>query len=225
MLVIFDCDGVLVDSEPIAAEVNVEMLKELDFEITARDMVVRFFGLTGPVIAERLEAEMGRSLPEDFKTKAEAEIDRRLAKVKAIAGVHEMLDVLDAPVCVASNSNSTRLKISLGATKLYDRFRPYVFSATEVGTKLGKPDPNVFLHAAKTFDISPENCFVVEDSPTGIAAAMTAGMRVIGFTGGGHTFPGHADILTEAGAITVLNKLSDIPAVVEALKDWNPADL
>ncbi len=225
MLVIFDCDGVLVDSEMIAAEVNADFLKEYGYEITPREMVTRFVGMAGPQIAAIIEADLGRALPDDFQSKADAEIDRRLARVQPVPGVHEMLDLLDAPVAVGSNSSSARLKISMGATRLYDRFRPYVFSAREVGTLQGKPDPNVYLHAAKTFDMDPKQCFVIEDSPTGVKAGVAAGMRVIGFTGGSHTYLGHADVLTEAGAITAINKLKDVPAIVAALAEWNPDEI
>lgn len=225
MLVIFDCDGVLIDSEIIAAEVYCETARQIGLDITPHEMARRIFGKSRAEIRALIEAEAGRAIPVEFFDQISVGMNRRLARVKALPGAHEMLDALDAPICIASNSDSERLRVSLGAPRLYDRFRPFVFSALEVGTGKGKPDPNVFLHAAKTFDTHPGECFVVEDSVSGITGAIAAGMRVIGFTGASHSWPGHADLLTEAGAITAINRLTDVPAVIAALVDWNPDEI
>jgi HAD superfamily hydrolase (TIGR01509 family) len=167
-----------------------------------------------------IEEEIGRAVPEDFETRVEAEIDRRLARVKPIAGVHDLLDLLDGPRCICSNSSSARLRLSLEATQLWDRFRPYVFSAADVRQGRGKPHPDVFLHAAETFAVDPATVVVIEDSATGVTAASAAGMRVIGFVGGAHTWQGHAERLMDAGAETVVRRLKEVPAVVEALRGW-----
>lgn len=220
MLIIFDCDGVLIDSEIVAAEVNAEILTEYGFSITAAEMNERFVGLTGPQIAAAIEEELGRPLPEEFKDRADAEIDRRMTGVKAIAGIHDLLDALDAPRCICSNSSSVRLKISLEAAGLYNRFKPYIFSAPEVGTRLGKPAPDVFLHAARTFEVDPKDVIVIEDSVPGVTGATAAGMRVIGFVGGAHTWAGHGEMLMDAGAETVVRRLKDVAPVVEAFRAW-----
>lgn len=220
MLIIFDCDGVLIDSEIIAAEVNASLLNEYGFTITAAEMNARFVGMTGPQIVAIVEEELGRALPDDFKDRADADIDRRLKTVKAIHGIHDLLDMLDAPRCICSNSSSTRLKLSLEAAGLYARFKPYVFSAPEVGTKRGKPAPDIFLHAAREFEVEPRDVIVIEDSVPGVTGAVAAGMRVIGFVGGGHTWPGHAEMLMDAGAETVVRRLKEVAPVVDALRAW-----
>ncbi len=104
--------------------------------------------------------------------------------------------------------------------RLYDRFKPYIFSAVEVGTREPKPSPNVYQYAIKEFGVAPRDALVLEDSVSGVTAARGAGARVVGFTGGSHTWPGHADLLTEAGAETVINRLADLPRVAEALAAW-----
>lgn len=220
MLIIFDCDGVLIDSEIIASEVTAEHFTEVGYQITAAEVNERFVGFTGPQIAAMVEAELGRALPDDLKARCDAEIDRRLQSVKAIAGVQDLLDVLDAPRCICSNSSSRRLKVSLEAAGLWDRFRPYVFSAPEVGTRKGKPSPDVFLHAAREFGVDPRTAVVIEDSPPGVTGAVAAGMRVIGFVGGAHSWPGHAEHLMEAGAETVVKRMKDVAPVVEAFSAW-----
>ncbi|SON54672.1 6-phosphogluconate phosphatase [Hartmannibacter diazotrophicus] len=224
MLIIFDCDGVLVDSETISAQVNADLFKEVGFEISIEEMNARFAGLTGAKIMEAVEEEIGRSLPEDFLARADAEIDRRIASVPAIEGAHELLDRLDDARCICSNSTSARLKLSLTSAKLYDRFKPYIFSAKEVGTKLSKPAPDVFLYAAREFDVDPRDVIVLEDSVHGVEGAVAAGMRVVGFTGGSHSWPGHADMLTDAGAETVVRRLVDAAPVIEAMKVWGGLD-
>lgn len=220
MLIIFDCDGVLVDSEIVAAQVNAEILTEYGYNVTAAEMNSRFVGMTGPQIVAAVEEELGRSLPDEFKDRADAEIDKRLATVQAISGIHDLLDTLDAPRCICSNSSTTRLKITLEATGLHNRFKPYIFSAPEVGTRRGKPAPDVFLHAAREFGVEPRDVVVIEDSVPGVTGAVAAGMRVIGFVGGAHTWQGHGEILMDAGAETVVRRLKEVAPVVEAFRVW-----
>jgi HAD superfamily hydrolase (TIGR01509 family) len=221
MLFAFDCDGVLVDSEVIASAVDAELLTEAGYEISAEDVTRRFAGLTSKAIHELIEAEIGRPLPETFLTKQKEELDKRLARdLKAVAGVGELLDMIDGPRCVCSNSTNHRLKLSLEKTGLWDRFRPYIYSAVEVGSKEPKPSPNVYAYAAQMFEIDPREMLVIEDSIFGIAAAKAAGARVVGFVGGRHSWPGHADLLTEAGAETVIRRLTDLPKIAEALMAW-----
>jgi HAD superfamily hydrolase (TIGR01509 family) len=220
MLTIFDCDGVLIDSEILSAEVNAEILTELGFAITAAEVNERFVGLTGKQIITHVEQEIGRALPEDFEPRTAVEIDRRLATVKAIEGIHDLLDLLEGPRCICSNSSTQRLKLSLTAAGLWDRFKPYVFSAADVRQGRGKPAPDVFLHAAETFEVTPRHVVVIEDSVPGVTAAVSAGMRVVGFVGGAHSFPGHGERLMDAGAETVVRRLREVVPVVEALRGW-----
>jgi HAD superfamily hydrolase (TIGR01509 family) len=226
MLVIFDCDGVLVDSEILASRVDSERLKDVGYDISVDEMSHRFAGLTWDRIAKLIEADLGHSLPENFHTETDAELDRRLStELEIIPGVHEMLDRLDYQRCICSNSSPERLKISLTRTKLYDRFRPYVFSAVAVGNKRPKPAPDVFLHGAAEFGVDPREAVVIEDSTHGIHGAKAAGMRVIGFTGGSHSWPGHADALTAAGAETVISRMADLPATIDAIAAWPGLDV
>jgi HAD superfamily hydrolase (TIGR01509 family) len=222
MLYVFDCDGVLIDSEIIASTVDSEFLAKFGYEITPDEVTVRFAGLTGRAAGDVVEAETGRKLPDDFFERVQQEIDQRLARdLKAVPGVHEMLDRLDGqPTCVCSNSSMERLKISLGKARLWDRLMPHVYSATEVGDLQPKPAPNVYRYAMAQFGADPRDTVVLEDSVSGVTAAKAAGARVIGFTGGAHSWPGHADALTDAGAETVINRLVDLPATAEGLLAW-----
>jgi len=222
MLVIFDCDGVLVDSEIIAARVDAQLLTEAGYPITAEEVAIRFAGSSGEQIFSVAEAEMGRAIPDEIRTRSETEIDRRLAsEVEAVAGAYEMLDALDAARCICSNSGMDRLAITLDRTGLYDRFRPYIFSAGEVRDGREKPAPDVFLHAAEELEFAIDQTLVVEDSVHGVAGAVAAGMGVIGFIGASHSWPGHGEALMEAGALTVIRRLADVPATVEALTGWD----
>ena len=222
MLFMFDCDGVLVDSEVIAAAVDSEHLAEVGFKITPDEVVRRFAGLTSVDIVEIIESEIGRPLAPGFLKEQKLELDRRLAaEVEAVPGAHDLLDRLDGQVCVCSNSSSERLKLTMERTRLWDRFRPYIYSAPEVGTKKPKPDPNVYLYAMEQFGCAPRETVVIEDSVFGVTAARQAGARVIGFTGASHAWSGLADLLTEAGAETVVNRLVDVPRVAEAFAMWD----
>ncbi|KQT54688.1 HAD family hydrolase [Aureimonas sp. Leaf454] len=220
-LAIFDCDGVLVDSEIIAAHVESDMFREIGYEISPEELAHRFAGLTLTRIVELVKDESGIAVPENFVARVEAENDVRLGRdVVAIPGVGALLDAIDLPRCICSNSSSARLEMMLRHVGLWDRFRPFVFAAREVGSGKVKPAPDVFLHACTEFGVEPSQAVVIEDSVHGAAAAVAAGCRVVGFTGASHTYPGHAEALEEAGAETVINRLADYPAVVGALSSW-----
>ena len=226
MLIIFDCDGVLVDSEILSARVDVEFLREIAYEITPEELAHRFAGFTTDRIFELAGEATGRAVPDDLVRRCEEETDRRLGReVEAIPGAHEMLDLLDDPRCICSNSRPERLKVTLERTGLWDRFRPYVFSARDVREGRGKPAPDVFLHAASEFDSAPEDAIVIEDSVAGVTGAAAAGMRVIGFTGASHSWPGHGEALMDAGAFTVVRRLSEVPGTIEALRTWRLAEV
>ncbi|WNG47148.1 HAD family hydrolase [Archangium minus] len=213
MLTIFDCDGVLIDSEVLAAGVHAELLTGLGLVISREEVITRFTGLTDAQLRTLVTQQLGRPLPADYRERSNIEIDRRLESVKPIEGVHALLDRLTGPRCVCSNSSTRRLKISMSAAGLWERFHPHIFSAPEVGRS--KPSPDVFLHAARVFGAHPQDTLVIEDSSHGVEGGVAAGMRVIGFTGGGHSWPGHADALVRAGAVKVVSRLEDVGAAIE----------
>lgn len=221
MLTIFDCDGVLIDSEIISSAVTAEVLNDEGFAITADEVTSRFAGLASGEMEAILSEESGLHLSGRVRERIQAEFDRRIVHVKAVPGIAELLDMLDGPRCIGSNADAAYLKRALTSAGLYDRFKPYVFSAGAVGTGKGKPDPNVFLHAARDFGVDPAEAIVVEDSFAGVTAAVRAGMRAIGFTGGAHSWPGHADALMDAGAETVVRRAADILPVIEAFQNWD----
>lgn len=221
-LVIFDCDGVLIDSEIVAARVEAELLHKAGYEISAEDMSRIYAGLTFRDILMRIESESQQVFQASLIDEAERLVDRRLeTDARAIEGVHEAVASLSARRCICSNSSSKRLDAMLTRARLLPLFNGVVFSSLDTPSGRPKPAPDVFLHAAKTMDADPSRCFVIEDSVHGITGARTAGMRVIGFTGGSHTYPGHADSLTEAGAETVIRRWADFGAVIEALSNWS----
>ncbi len=225
MLIMFDCDGVLVDSEIIAARVDSEHLAEVGFKITPEEVIHRFVGLTSEGIVEIIEAEIGKPLPPEFLAEQQIELNRRLAaEVEAVPGALDLLDMLDGPRCVCSNSSTERLRITMERTGLWDRFAPNIWSAVEVGDRKAKPDPNVYRYGLQQFRADPRDAMVVEDSVFGVTAAHAAGARVVGFTGGQHAWPGLADLLTAAGAETVTNRLADIPKIAEAFAVWDGVD-
>lgn len=225
-LVIFDCDGTVMDSETIAAECEVEALKAYGAELTVQEFTARFAGTASEVVKQAMEQELGRSLPDDHIKNVKAKMKERLwREVKAMPGAHELLDTLDQARCVCSNADMEKLKIELTRGELWDRFRPYVYSAHEIESGKRKPEPDIFLHAASEFGVEPAACAVVEDSVAGIQAGKAAGMRVIGFTGGSHSMPGHADVLTDAGAETVVSRLKDIPPIIAAFEHWDGEEL
>ena len=221
-LVIFDCDGVLIDSEIIAMRVEIEMLKEHGYECEESEHIRRYTGLNFSQTLKMIEEESGRYFPDDLDEKTQKEIDSRLWRnVVALPGAGDVLDQLDQPRCICSNSGDERLKMSLTKVKLWDRFRPYVFSAKSLPDIAVKPAPDIFLHAAREFEVKPHECVVIEDSSHGVEGAAAAGMRVIGYVGASHTYPEHGDQLMDAGAETIIKNLSEIPKIVEAFAEWD----
>jgi HAD superfamily hydrolase (TIGR01509 family) len=220
-LIIFDCDGVLVDSEIIAAQVESRLLTEAGYPISVEEMGERFAGMTWRNILLQVEKEADIPLSASLLDKSEKLLDARLARdVKIIEGVKFALSRLTAQRCICSNSSTHRLDMMLEKVGLKPYFAPHIFSAKDLGADRVKPKPDIFLHAAKQFDVSPSKVLVVEDSVHGIHGARAAGMRVVGFTGASHTYPSHADRLTDAGAETVISRMMDLPAVVAALSEW-----
>jgi HAD superfamily hydrolase (TIGR01509 family) len=220
-LIIFDCDGVLVDSEIIAAQVESRLLTEAGYPISVEEMGERFAGLTWKDILLAVEKEADIPLSATLLDKSEKLLDARLERdVKIIEGVKFALARLTTQRCICSNSSSARLDMMLTKVGLKPFFSPHIYSAKDLGPDRVKPKPDIFLHAAEQFGVQPSRCLVIEDSTHGIHGARTAGMRVVGFTGASHTYPSHADRLTDAGAETVISRMQDLPGVVAALSEW-----
>jgi HAD superfamily hydrolase (TIGR01509 family) len=217
-LIIFDCDGVLIESEIVVCRIAAEELTHLGYPITTEQVIDRFAGRPDREMRAEIEADMHRPLPEDYK----ARVDRRTEEayreeLKIMAGVHKALDAIHKPICVASSSFPEKLKMGLQQVGLYDRFAPNVISATSVAR--GKPEPDIFIFAAGWMHVPPASCLVIEDSVPGVRSAVRAGMRVFGFTGGAHSRPGHAESLTSAGAELVFGQMSKLPDLVHAFED------
>ena len=221
-LIIFDCDGVLVDSEIIAAQVEAKLLTEAGYSIDAAGLAERFAGMSWKDVLLAVEKEAAVPLPASLLDRSERLLDERLARdVRAIEGVARAVARIPLPRCICSNSTSHRLEAMLRRARLYDVFAPDIFSARDLPDGRVKPAPDIFLHAADVKKADPARTIVVEDSVHGVTAAKAAGMRVIGFTGGSHSWPAHADHLTEAGAETVIKRMRDLPPMVEALASWS----
>jgi HAD superfamily hydrolase (TIGR01509 family) len=212
-LVIFDCDGVLVDSEAISCRAHAEVLSRHGYPITTEQVFQRFLGRSARQANLEIEAELGRSLPADFHSQLRDELFRSFeADLEAVPHIHAALDQIGQPVCVASSGSHQRMRISLGHVGLYQRFAPNIFSASEV--RNGKPAPDLFLLAAERMKASPDRCLVIEDSVAGIAGARAAGMAVLGFHGGSHCKPGYAGTLRAAGAAATFDDMRQLPGLI-----------
>ncbi|WP_309083667.1 HAD family phosphatase [Chelativorans sp.] len=221
-LVIFDCDGVLVDSEIVAARVEAEMLREAGHDITAEELAERYSGLTFRDIMMRIEKEAQMLFQASLLDRAEAKVDERLrAEVKAIEGVAQAVASLPVKKCICSNSSEERIAAMLERTRLAPLFEGVIFSSLATPSKRPKPAPDVFLYAAEKMGAEPARTIVIEDSVHGISGAIAAGMRVIGFTGASHSHPGHAAMLMEAGAETTVSRMADLGKTIAALSEWS----
>ncbi|HEY5221868.1 MAG TPA: HAD family phosphatase [Microbacteriaceae bacterium] len=182
-LVIFDCDGVLVDSEGISAITSQAVLADLGWQLSIDEIVRRFVGSAAGSMEAQIEEHLGRPLEPDWsKQYARWYRDAFERDLKPIAGVEPVLAELTLPFCVASNSSHTRIRHMLELVDLFGYFEGAVFSADDV--ERGKPAPDVFLHAAKVIGADPSRCLVIEDSRFGATAARRAGMEVLGYAGG-----------------------------------------
>ena len=188
-LVIFDCDGVLVDSEGIALEVLVDALAEKGIILTTDQAAERFLGRSLGSLTEVVRSEFGVEIDPAFLSGMRdglyVRFRRELEPLPGVAAAIDSLKAVQVSCCVASSSQRERIELSLSVTGLLSRLSPHIFSATMV--ERGKPAPDLFLHAAAKMGVAPAQCLVVEDSPAGIRAAQAAGMKVIAFTGGSHT--------------------------------------
>ncbi|WP_029584002.1 HAD family hydrolase [Bradyrhizobium sp. URHD0069] len=216
-LIIFDCDGVLVDSEVISCRAHAETLTRHGYPISVEQVFDRFLGRSTRQAHLEVEAELGRSLPDDFHSQLRDELFQAFAAtLAAVPHIDAALDAIAQPVCVASSGSQERMRVSLGRVGLYDKFAPNIFSATQV--RNGKPAPDLFLYAAAQMDKSPHRSLVIEDSIPGIAGALAAGMTVLGFHGGSHCRPGYADTLRAAGAMMTFDDMRELPGLIERIE-------
>jgi HAD superfamily hydrolase (TIGR01509 family) len=216
---IFDCNGVLVDSEAIAAMVVAEELTRAGFTVSSEIVARLFAGRRPSDMCADIESATGRILPQNFATTLSIAISRRLrAELRATPHVQYALTWLRGRKCVASSSPIDRVQMSLEITGLLRFFDPYLFSATDVPR--GKPAPDLFLHAAARMRVKPADCIVVEDSAAGVSAARAAGMIPIGFVGGTHSGPNMARHLAAAGARAVITDMRALKGAVVALRGW-----
>ncbi len=176
----------------------------------------RFLGRSTRQANSEVEAELGRALPDDFHVQLQDELFRSFeADLEAVAHIHEALDAITQAVCVASSGSHPRMRVTLGRTRLHDRFAPNIFSASQVVN--GKPAPDLFLFAARQMNVPPERCLVIEDSVPGVTGGRAAGMTVLGFHGGSHCRPGHGDSLRAAGAAAIFDDMRQLPGLIERI--------
>jgi len=182
-LVIFDCDGVLIDSERLAIKVDMLVLRELGWPLSEAEVIERFVGRSDRDTKAAIEAHLGRKLPIDWEEQVQSLYRQAFeANLSPVEGVVEALDGITLPSCVASSGTHEYLRYTLRLTGLYERFEGRIFSAEDVAR--GKPAPDLFLHAAEQMATKPAGCVVVEDSRSGVEAARAAGMRALAFAGG-----------------------------------------
>ncbi|MDO8398285.1 MAG: HAD family hydrolase [Bradyrhizobium sp.] len=212
-LVIFDCDGVLVDSEVISCAAHAETLTRHGYPITSDQVLERFLGVSDREARQTIETELGRQLPDDFESQMkQATLQRYAADLKTIPHISEAIAAIGLPKCVASSGTPEKIRHGLGCAGLYDLLAPHIFSASQVNR--GKPAPDLFLFAAGQMLAAPARCLVIEDSLAGIAAAVAAGMPVLGFYGGSHCRPGHGDRLRAAGAAAIFGDMRQLPDLI-----------
>jgi HAD superfamily hydrolase (TIGR01509 family) len=205
MLVIFDCDGVLVDSEPISNRILAERLTAIGLPTSTEQSIGDYMGRSWASCEALIEQRLGRPLPEGFADGYHEELYAALrSEVEPVAGVVAALDAIAAPVCVASSGSHEKIRTSLGTTGLLERFDGRIFSATDV--LHGKPAPDLFLHAAAAMGHEAADCVVVEDSPAGVAAARAAGMTVLGYAA--------LTPRAELEGATVFASMAELPALV-----------
>jgi HAD superfamily hydrolase (TIGR01509 family) len=212
-LIIFDCDGVLVDSEVISCRAHAETLTRHGYPITPDQVLKRFLGVSDREARLMIEAEIGRKLSDDFEAQVKhATLRFYQGDLQAIAHVGDAIAAIDLPRCVASSGTPEKIRHGLTCAGLYDLLSPHIFSATQVDR--GKPAPDLFLFAAEQMKAAPGRCVVIEDSVPGVIGARAADMVVLGFHGGSHCTPGHAELLRAAGAAVTFDDMRQLPELV-----------
>lgn len=208
-LVIFDCDGVLVDSDRISLQLQAKHVTALGLPMDGDDCAREFLGIGMESTVGMIEERLGRPIPTGWLTELEAEVNEAFGReLEAVPGVDSALDQITLPTCVASGGSQEKMRLTLGLTGLWERFEGRIFSAAEVPHP--KPAPDLFLHAACEMGADPAHCIVVEDSPFGVAGAKAAGMRVLGYAA--LTPPERLE-----GADAVFTAMADLPGLITAL--------
>ena len=221
-LIIFDCDGVLVDSEVFSCRAHAETLTRHGYPITADGVLNRFLGVSDQEARQIVERELGRKLPDDFEQEVkQVTLQHYVGDLQAISHVGEAIAAIGLSKCVASSGTPEKIRHGLTCAGLYSQFVPHIFSATEV--RRGKPAPDLFLFAAEHMNTRPERCLVIEDSVPGVTGAGAAGMTVLGFLGGSHCGPGHGAMLRAAGAAETFGDMRQLPALITRIEAGNPA--
>ena len=210
--IIFDCDGVLIDSEPLSMRVDIELLAEQGVAMSEDEAHRRFVGLTFEAMIEMVEREFAVKFPAGVP----AEKDRRLlalfeSELRPVPGVERALAAMAQPASIASNSPRLRIVEALRITGLTDFFGLNIVTFEDV--RRGKPEPDVFVEAARRAGLMPGNCLVIEDSATGVTAARRAGCRVLGFTGTHGDPEAHGTRLSALGAEAVVARMADLPGL------------
>jgi HAD superfamily hydrolase (TIGR01509 family) len=209
-LVIFDCDGVLIDSERLAVKLDVRLLHELGWPLSEAEVIERFVGRSDRETRAAIEAHLGRQLPAGWDEQVtQLYRDVFAAELGPVEGVVEALDRITLPNCIASSGTHEHLRYTLTLTGLYDRFAGRIFSAEDVAA--GKPAPDLFLHAAERMGADPARSVVVEDSRAGVEAARAAGMGVLAFAGG--LTPAE---LLEGPRTVLFDDMRALPSLLEA---------
>jgi HAD superfamily hydrolase (TIGR01509 family) len=221
-LIIFDCDGVLVDSEVISCRAHALVLTRHGYPITEQQVLKRFLGVSEREARRIVEAEIGRKLP-DIETQIHQETLRFYeGDLNAIAHVGDAIAAIDVPKCVASSGTPEKIRHGLSCAGLYEQLAPHIFSATQV--KRGKPAPDLFLFAAEQMKAAPQRCIVIEDSVPGVTGAIAAGMTVLGFFGGSHCTSEHEAMLRAAGAERTFADMRELPGLIAQLGTREIAD-
>ncbi|MGE7367538.1 HAD family hydrolase [Neorhizobium sp. NPDC001467] len=218
-LVIFDCDGVLVDSEPVSVRVLVAALNRHGIDMAEEEAYSRFLGRSLATMTQVMDEEYGFHTGPEFLEGLRVDLYERFrSELQAIKGIADTVDRLGGAFCVASSSQPERIRLSLTLTGLIDKFEPHIFSASMVEN--GKPAPDLFLLAAERMGYDPADCIVVEDSPAGIEAAHRAGMTALAFTGGSHTHvSGYRERIEALQPDAVFDAMPDLLHLVEKFQD------
>jgi HAD superfamily hydrolase (TIGR01509 family) len=206
---IFDCDGVLIDSEIVVCRLVSEELTSIGYPVSVTEIIRRYAGRPEPAMIADIEQDWGRSVPDEYFLRIKARVAEAYAsELRPVSGIAETLTRIRASICVASSSAPQKLRLGLEATGLHSRFGENIVSASYVAQ--GKPAPDVFIYAAGWMRAQIEHCVVIEDSIPGVEAARKAGIRTFGFVGGSHCPPGHEERLLAAGAEHVLRNIRDL---------------